>query len=424
LADRPANPTQVVYPLTSTVPRMPTRPRVYPPQVLGLFLATIGYFSVAGLSFPVLPRLVERELGGSKADIGLVFGLLAVGMLFARPVASVMSDRYGRRPLMIVGSLIVAVAQIGHMLAADTGHLWVLFAVRVLTGAGSSAMYLALATTATELPSPEHRDRVFAVFSTMVLVGFAIGQTSGEWVMQEWGFWSTYLMATGFALLTTLVAVTLPETRPDHVVAASKMREVFHPVAARVGLVNLMVFTAFMGFNAFIADYAEEFGMEQVRWLLLLYSGTTVAMRLLQGRVMALFPRRTLVSIAQSLVIAGVLILATAGGTGQLYLGAFVFALGLAWNVPLMILIAVDSADEADRSKVVATVTTFGDIASSAGTLALGFIAESFGYDGMYFVIGALVFAGLVLVRSPFLSGLAGMGRIRAEPVAPAASRT
>ena len=424
MADRPANPTQVVYPLAGTVPRMLARPRVYPPQVLGLFLATIGYFAVAGLSFPVLPRLVERELGGSKADIGLVFGLLAVGMLFARPVAGVMSDRYGRRPLMIVGSLIVAVAQIGHMVAADTGHLWVLFVVRVFTGAGSSTMYLALATTATELPSPEHRDRVFAAFSTMVLVGFAIGQTSGEWVMQEWGFWSTYLMATGFALLTTLVAVTLPETRPDHVVAASKMREVFHPVAARVGLVNLMVFTAFMGFNAFIADYAEEFGMEQVRWLLLLYSGTTVAMRLMQGRAMALFPRRTLVSIAQSLVVAGVLILATAGGPGQLYLGAFVFALGLAWNVPLMILIAVDSADEADRSKVVATVTTFGDIASSAGTLALGFIAESFGYDGMYFVIGALVCAGLILVRSPFLSDLAGMGRIGGKPVAPAASRT
>ncbi len=403
---------------------MSPRPRIYSSRVLGLFLATIGYFSVAGLSFPVLPRLVERELGGSKADIGLAFGLLAVGMLFARPIAGIMSDRYGRRPLMIVGSVIVGIAQVGHVIAADTGELWLLFLARVLTGAGSSAMYLALATTATELPAPEHRDRVFAAFSTMVLVGFAIGQTSGEWVMQEWGFWPAYLMATGFALLTLIVAATLPETRPRGVVAASRMREVFHPVAARVGLVNLMVFTAFMGFNAFIADYAEEFGMEEVRWLLLLYSGTTMAMRLVQGRVMALVPRRTLASIAQSFVVAGVLILATAGGTGQLYLGAFVFALGLAWNVPLMILIAVDSADEADRSKVVATVTTFGDIANSAGTLALGFVAESFGYDGMYFLVGGLVFAGLILLRSPFLSGLAGMGRSRVEPVAPAASRT
>ena len=403
---------------------MSPKPRVYTTRVVGLFMATAGYFSVAGLSFPVLPRLVEREFDGSKADIGLVFGLLAVGMLFARPLAGVMSDRYGRRPLMIVGSLIVAVAQIGHIFAAETGHLWVLFVVRVLTGAGSSAMYLALATTATELPSAEHRDRVFAAFSTMVLVGFAIGQTSGEWVMQEWGFRPTYLMAAGFALLTTMVSMALPETRPDHVVPAARMREVFHPVAARVGLVNLMVFTAFMGFNAFIADYAEEFGMEEVRWLLLLYSGTTMAMRLVQGRVMARLPRRTLASIAQSFVIAGVLILATAQGTGQLYLGAFVFALGLAWNVPLMILIAVDSADDADRSKVVATVTTFGDIANSVGTLALGFVAESFGYAGMYFLVGALVFAGLILLRSPFLSGLEGMGLSRSEPVAPAASRT
>ena len=51
-------------------------------------------------------------------------------------------------------------------------------------------------------------------------------------------------------------------------------------------------------------------------------------------------------------------------------------AIGMAWNVPLLMLIAVDSADELDRSKVVATVTTFGDFANSAGALFLGRIAD------------------------------------------------
>ena len=404
-----------------------TGPRIYTPRVLGLFVVSVGYFAVAGLSFPVLPRLVERELGGSSADIGLSFGVFAFGLLLFRPVSGMIADRWGRKPLLIVGAMTGAAAQIGHMAAAETDQLWVLLAVRALTGAAGAGMYLALATMATELPPPEHRDRVFAAFSTVVLVGFAVGQTSGEWVMQTWGFWWAYVLAAGYSLLSAGLAIGLPETRPSEARPAASIGELFHPVAARVGVVNLMVFAAFMGFNAFIADYAEEFGLDEARWLLLVYSLTTMAVRSLSGRVMTVVPRKTLVSFAQATVIVGLVLLATAGGAAQLYAGAFVFALGLAWNVPLLILIAVDSADPAERSTVVATVTTFADIANSLGTLALGFVAEAVGYEGMYFTVAGLVLCGLLLLRSPFTAGLEGLNVKapgRAGVGAPAASRT
>ena len=51
--------------------------RVYTPRILAVFGATMLYFGVAGVAFPVLPRLVERELGGGSAEIGLAFGRLA-----------------------------------------------------------------------------------------------------------------------------------------------------------------------------------------------------------------------------------------------------------------------------------------------------------------------------------------------------------
>ena len=80
---------------TDTVPQV-TSPaateRVYTPRVLAIFAATALYFSVAGLSFPVLPRLVEQELGGSQADIGLAFGVFAIGMLLVRPIAGYLLD--------------------------------------------------------------------------------------------------------------------------------------------------------------------------------------------------------------------------------------------------------------------------------------------------------------------------------------------
>lgn len=383
--------------------------RAYTPRVLALFGAGIAYFTVAGISFPVLPRLVEDELGGSKTDIGLAFGVFALGMLLVRPIAGAWSDRYGRRPLMIGGALGIAVMQLLHPVAADTGELWVLLLVRIGTGAFSSVMYLAQATAATELPAEEYRDRVFATFSVAVFVGFAIGPILGETVLQAHGFAWTFGVASMFALLSAAVALTLPETKPETARPAAGMRDLFHPIAARIGFVNLLIFTAFMGFNAFIQPYAEQFGVSEARWLLLTYSGTTLSLRVVAGRVFGRFARRNIATFSHALVVAGALVLATAQGVGQLYVGAFVIACGMAWNVPLLMLIAVDSATAAERSRAVATVTTFGDLANSGGALLLGVIADAIDYDGMYFVVaGSAVFA-MTLMRSRFMAPVRGL---------------
>ncbi|GJM37960.1 MAG: MFS transporter [Acidimicrobiales bacterium] len=383
--------------------------RAYTPRVLALFGAGIAYFTVAGISFPVLPRLVEDELGGSKTDIGLAFGVFALGMLLVRPIAGAWSDRYGRRPLMIGGALGIAVMQLLHPVAADTGELWVLLLVRIGTGAFSSVMYLAQATAATELPEERHRDRVFATFSVAVFVGFAIGPILGETVLQAHGFTWTFGIASMFALLSAAVAVTLPETKPDTARPAAGMRDLFHPIAARIGFVNLLIFTAFMGFNAFIQPYAEQFGVSEARWLLLTYSGTTLSLRAIAGRVFGRFPRRDIATFSHTMVVAGALVLATAGGVGQLYVGAFVIACGMAWNVPLLMLIAVDSATPAERSRAVATVTTFGDLANSGGALLLGVIADAIDYDGMYFVVAGSAVLAMALMRSRFMAPVRGL---------------
>ena len=387
--------------------------RVYTPRILGLFAAGIAYFTVAGISFPVLPRLVEEELGGSEAEIGLAFGVFALGMLLIRPIGGVASDRFGRRPLMIVGALGIAVLQLLHVPAAETRQLWVLLLVRVATGACSSLMYLAQATAATELPPERHRSRVFSTFSVAVFVGFALGPIVGETVLQSQGFDAAFGTASVFALVSAVVAFTLPETKPATTRPAEGFRDLFHPLAARIGFVNLLIFVTFMGFNAFITPYAEQFGVERARWLLLTYSGTVVVLRFAGGRLFDSVDRRSLASVMHVTVALGAVILATAGGVAQLYVGSFVIAVGMAWNVPLLMLIAVDSASGEDRSRVVATVTTFGDLANSGGALALGLVAEAVDYDGMYFVVAGCALLAMALMRSRFMSPVSGL---RAHP--------
>jgi len=380
-------------------------------QVALLLGAGIGYFAVAGISFPVLPRLVEGEIGGAEAAIGISFGALALGMLAVRPFVGYLSDRYGRRPTMVAGALAVAGLQLAHVPAARTGLL-ALVLVRVAMGMAASLMYVSQATVATEIAPASRRGQVFATFSTAVFVGFAIGPVLGEWVLENHGFTVTFAVAAVLGLASAAAGSMLPETRPAGVEPHfDGIRSLFHPIAARIGVMNLMVFMAFIGFNGFITPYAESMGVTSVRWILLTYSGTTLVLRAVGGRVLDQANRMTLATGAFITVAVGSLILAAASSVVWLYVGALVLAAGLAYNVPLLVLVGAESAPAEDRAKVVATITTFGDLANSAGALLLGFVAAGTSYSVMYLVVAMGAVGAAALLHSPFLAPVSGFRR-------------
>ena len=84
-------------------------------------------------------------------------------------------------------------------------------------------------------------------------------------------------------------------------------------------------------------------------------------------------------------------------------------AIGLSFNVPLMVVIAADSASPDQRSRVVATVIVFGDLANSFAAFGFGALADVIGYRGMYAIVAAMVGAAAVLYRSKFTAPLIGI---------------
>ncbi len=381
--------------------------------VVTLLAAGILYFIVAGVSFPVLPRLIERELHGGDVEIGLAFGVFAVGMLTARPFVGFLSDRFGRRPMMVLGAIGVALTQFLIVPAAGLGFVAFL-GVRFLTGVASSAMYLGQATTATELEPQARSGEIFSTFSVAVFVGFAIGPVLGESVLEASGFSAAFVVAGFVGLGCAALGATLPETRPVGVrPRLAGASDLFHPVAARAGMVSFLVFVAFISFNAFVTPYAESLGLERARWILLAYSLTTMVMRAVGGRLIDQVNRLVLGTVANTVVAIGLAIIVIFNAPWALYVGGVVMASGLAFNVPLMIVIAADSATPAERSRVVATVVMFGDMANSAGAFALGFVASGLGYRGMYTMVACSALGAVVLLNSRFMDPVIGLKKRR-----------
>ena len=171
------------------------------------FLSTVGM----ALVFPVLPFLVGAHVGdaGSTAFwVGILEATYAACAFVAAPFLGALSDRIGRRPVLIV-SLIGSA--IGWVMFGLGGALWVLLLARVIDGLTAGDMSVAFAYLA-DITAPEDRARRFGLAGAVGGVGFLVGPAIGG-LLATVNLAAPMLAAAAVSLLTAiLAAVVLPES--------------------------------------------------------------------------------------------------------------------------------------------------------------------------------------------------------------------
>ena len=184
-------------------------------KALIVILAAVMLDAVGiGLIFPILPALL-RDVGHTT-DIATLLGVMlalysACQFLFS-PILGVLSDRFGRRPVLLVS---LAGAAIDYLVMAIAPELWLLVIGRAIAGITSANMAVATAYI-TDISTEEERAKRFGLFHAMFGIGFIIGPVLGGILGDIW-LRSPFLIA---ALLNgvnfALALFLLPESRPGH----------------------------------------------------------------------------------------------------------------------------------------------------------------------------------------------------------------
>ncbi|UPK46828.1 MFS transporter [Paenibacillus pabuli] len=142
--------------------------------LVSVFLCGLGFSIIA----PVVPFLVQPYIsspGEQAIVVTLLTSVYAFCVFFASPVLGALSDKYGRRPLLLVCLLGSAV---GYLVFGIGGVLWVLFAGRIIEGITGGSIGTIFAYFADIIPS-EQRTKYFGWVSAVVGVGTVIGPTVG-----------------------------------------------------------------------------------------------------------------------------------------------------------------------------------------------------------------------------------------------------
>ncbi len=183
--------------------------------LLFIFITVLVDVIGLGVIIPVVPKLIEELTGEGLSEASryggwLIFSFAAMQFLFS-PIMGGLSDRFGRRPILLFSLFGLGVDYVFHALAPT---LFWLFVGRLIAG-----MFGASFTTATayiaDVSTPEKRAQNFGLIGAAFGLGFIIGPVIGGLAGAEFGPRAPFLVAAGLSLLNVLYGIfVLPESLP------------------------------------------------------------------------------------------------------------------------------------------------------------------------------------------------------------------
>ncbi|WP_418117454.1 TCR/Tet family MFS transporter [Variovorax sp. 350MFTsu5.1] len=366
-------------------------PRVRRAALAFIFVTVLIDFLAFGLILPGLPHLVERLAGGSAATAAYwiaVFGTAFAAIQFVcSPVLGALSDRFGRRPVILLSCLGLAVDFV-FMALADS--LPWLFIGRVVSGVFSASLTTANAYIA-DVTAPEERARSYGIVGAAFGVGLVLGPVLGgqlSHIDARLPFW----FAAGLTMLNFCYGwFVLPESLPPErrslkfdwshanpvgsLMLLKRYPQVFG-LAAVIFLVNLAQYVYPSVFVLF-ADYRFQWKEDTVGWVLGLVGVLSVVVNaLLIGPGVKRFGERAALLFGLGCGVLGFAICGVADAVAVFMLALPLCTL-LAFAGPAAQALVTRQVDAAQQGRIQGALTSLVSVAGIVGPAAF---AGSFGY--------------------------------------------
>lgn len=389
--------------------------------MIAAFVDMVGLLMV----LPLLP-FYAVELGGTGMMVGVLISSYAVAQLVSAPLWGRVSDRYGRRPALIIGLSFSAVA---YVIFAFAGTLWVLLISRLVQGAGggTTGVIQAYVADATE---PENRARSLGWISAATNLGVAIGPVIGS-LSFTLGSEAPGLFAAALCVLNILFAWRfLRESHDVHAHPEQTRRRRSHEAvwgvvrnssepASRLIWIYSIAMGAFQGMTSILALFlAVRHGVNErtIGWFFMYIGIISVVTRAgVLGPMVDRFGEARLSRFGTVLLAAGLATIPLTHGYVGLALAVALVPFGTAFTFPCITSLLSRVIDRHERGLYMGVQQTFGGMARVIGPLAAGWAYDHLG-------IGVPFYAAAVLVMGTLLLGF-GMGEYgRNQPEATPAS--
>ena len=384
-----------------------------------------------GVIGPVLP-LYAKDFGVSAAMVGATISVFGLARMLLNLPAGILSDRFGRRLLLVGGPAITA---LGSLLSAAAGDIWQLLAFRFVAGAGSAMFMTGALILVTDISTPENRGRMLGLYQGSLLLGVSIGPAVGGLAAELAGLRAPFVVVGVLAAICTVWALrAMPET---HRAVAEPANLAAHPATpgSRASsafslrslltnpgftLVSLITFSIFFTRTGSRHTILPLLGNEELGLSAGGLGGIFAFMALLNlvmigpsGAWADRFGRKRVI-VPSAFLTAGALGLFAVTGELWLFLVAAVLqGIGTGLGGPAPAAYAADVIPAEARGVGMGLYRTYADMGFVVGPLLLGWIADTTGSFGWALGFNAVLLAACALLFGLFARETVGR---RAEP--------
>jgi MFS transporter, DHA1 family, tetracycline resistance protein len=371
--------------------------------LLIVFIDLVGF----GVVIPLLPFYALR-FDASPLAVTSMMACYSLAQFISAPLLGRLSDRIGRRPVLLMSLACSALAYLWLGLASA---LWMLFAARLMAGAGAGNIAAAQAYIADVTP-PEKRAKGMGMIGAAFGLGFTVGPAIGGLVAGSDPASASHpaFLAAALSTIALLLAlVRLKESLPPEARAATDRPGRFalakgalrKPVLGLLILLFFVSVSAFAGMETTFALWAHSvfgWGPLQVGWLFFYIGILLVA---LQGGLIGQLSRRfgeaRLVVAGSAAIAVGLLGLTVAGSLAMVLVVTAFLSIGMGLLSPSLnsLVSKVSGADE--RGGVMGVSQSASSLARILGPAAAGAVFTLWGHNAPYY-LGALIMALAVMM--------------------------
>ena len=400
----------------------------------GMYQVWMLAFSLAilqvgfGVVTPIFPYYIE-SLGMAGLELGVLAASFAISrILFAGPLGG-LSDRVGRKPVLIGALLGFAIANVIYAFAMN---LFVMISARAIEGAVSAGFFPAANAFVSDVTTPENRGTGMGYLSTGNMVGFVAGPALGGALAQFLGFRIPFLIAAVITLLTMVVVYGLvqePIHRAKHVEVSVPLRVSLRTSLNRLGLILSKARAAYGALG--VAMFANMFAMGILEIAVLLDVTINLGIQPIEiglffgvigivmifanigfGKLSDMIGRKWLIVVG-AVISAGSLVMFVFARTFvDLIIAGAVLSIGMAMRGPAIQALIADLTDPSAFGSIMGLFGAVSNSAYAVSPLIGGKIFDDTGSSAMSLIIAA----GVSVVGAGVAAGFLPNGSPSSKP--------
>ncbi len=368
-------------------------------NLLILFTAGLLFWSSIAAFLPTLPLYID-DLGTTKQEIGLVMGSFAIGLLLFRPMLGRLADKYGRKLLLLIGTIVAAIAPFGYMAFTSVP---LLILVRIFHGISLAAFTTGYSALVADLAPIKNRGEIMSYMSLAAPVGLAIGPALGGYLQATTGYKLLFLLSAELAFVALLGAIQIinPPLEIQGLTQSnnSKFWQILFSPRVRVPAA-VMLFTGFAigAVHTFVPLFIKSTQVNLNAGLFFTVAAiSSFSLRIFVGQASDRFGRGLFISFGILAYTVALLLLWQANSTSTFLLAGIVEGFGGGTLFSMITTMMADRSLPQERGRVFAICIAGFDFGLAIAAPILGYVAEKVGYGNMFGYSAGLTFLALLI---------------------------